>query len=76
MCKPVSNAFIKILINLIVIVTGYCSQCYRNYMEKERRKKEQDFSKFEEKKRQQTDKKKSLKKVFKMSSNARGILFN
>lgn len=63
--------FASILIKILLII-GYCSQCYRNYMEKERRKKEQDFSKFEEKKRQQTDKKKSFKNVFKKSSNAKG----
>lgn len=57
----------------LLLILGYCSQCYRNYMEKERHKKEQDFSKFEEKKRQQTDKKKSFKNVFKISSNAKGM---
>lgn len=64
----------EIIINVIAII-GYCSQCYRKKnMEKERLKKEQDFSKFEEKKRQQTDKKKSFKNVFKKSSNAKGIV--
>lgn len=68
--------------------TGYCSLCYRQEMEKERQKNPQligarsktntpGFSKFEEKKRQQTDKKskvlKSLTPNFKKpSSNAKG----
>ncbi|KAJ8917837.1 hypothetical protein NQ315_010749 [Exocentrus adspersus] len=65
---------------------GYCSKCYRNHMEQVRQKKSRQghseqsktqvpgFSKFEEKKRQQTDKKtKYLKSlpVFRKSSSAK-----
>ncbi|KAK5644706.1 hypothetical protein RI129_006006 [Pyrocoelia pectoralis] len=67
---------------------GYCSKCYRDYMQKEREKTsathgrpEQSkpripgFSKFEEKKRQQIDKKnkylKNLTPVFRKSSSAK-----
>ncbi|XP_057656208.1 rab5 GDP/GTP exchange factor isoform X1 [Diorhabda carinulata] len=66
---------------------GYCSQCYRNKMDLERQKKsyqtlpaEQSktnmsgFSKFEEKKRQQTDKKNKYLKslpVFRKTSNVK-----
>lgn len=70
---------------------GYCSKCYRYHMEQERQKKSRQqqqqqstpgeksvpgFSKFEEKKRQQTDKKNKYLKgvqIFKMSSNAKDI---
>ncbi|XP_060529314.1 rab5 GDP/GTP exchange factor isoform X2 [Cylas formicarius] len=62
---------------------GYCSKCYRNQMERERQQKSRDepykghvsgFSKFEEKKRQQTDKKtKYLKSlpVFRKASSTK-----
>ncbi|XP_028127922.1 rab5 GDP/GTP exchange factor isoform X1 [Diabrotica virgifera virgifera] len=61
---------------------GYCSACYRNHMDIERQKKTTDqsrsqvpgFSKFEEKKRQQTDKKNKYLKslpVFRKSSNVK-----
>nr|CAH7765742.1 unnamed protein product [Callosobruchus chinensis] len=60
---------------------GYCSKCYRNHMEKERQKKSKQsqhgehskatsFSKFEEKKRQQSDKKtKYFLPVFRKTSS-------
>lgn len=67
---------------------GYCSKCYRNQMELERQKKSRQpssgqqaetsktpvlrFSKFEEKKRQQTDNKnKSLKSLFRKTSSTK-----
>ncbi|XP_022918270.1 rab5 GDP/GTP exchange factor [Onthophagus taurus] len=61
---------------------GYCSKCYRNAMEKERQKKQDQgrspiagFSKFEEKKQQQRDKKtkylKQLTPVFRRSSSSK-----
>ncbi|KAJ8960063.1 hypothetical protein NQ318_009505 [Aromia moschata] len=65
---------------------GYCSKCYRNHMDQERQKKSRQsqadhskaqvsgFSKFEEKKRQQTDKKNKYLKslpVFRKSSSAK-----
>lgn len=66
---------------------GYCSKCYRSSMEKERhhRKSHSEhhsrspvagFSKFEEKKRQQTDKKSkylNFAPVFRRTSSAKGI---
>ncbi|KAJ8968175.1 hypothetical protein NQ314_002434 [Rhamnusium bicolor] len=65
---------------------GYCSKCFRNHMDQERQKKSRQshaehsrahvsgFSKFEEKKRQQTDKKNKYLKslpVFRKSSSAK-----
>ncbi|XP_044271052.1 rab5 GDP/GTP exchange factor isoform X1 [Tribolium madens] len=63
---------------------GYCSKCYRNHMDQERQRKGarhsdptkvvSGFSKFEEKKRQQTDKKNKYLKslpVFRKTSNAK-----
>ncbi|RZC42681.1 rab5 GDP/GTP exchange factor [Asbolus verrucosus] len=65
---------------------GYCSKCYRNHMDQERQRKARQthsdqakhqvsgFSKFEEKKRQQTDKKNKYLKslpVFRKTSNVK-----
>ncbi|CAG9859339.1 unnamed protein product [Phyllotreta striolata] len=68
---------------------GYCSQCYRNHTDSERQKKSHQggssdhskaqvsgFSKFEEKKRQQTDKKTRYMKslpVFRKTSNVKDV---
>ncbi|KAL3268512.1 hypothetical protein HHI36_007623 [Cryptolaemus montrouzieri] len=56
---------------------GYCSKCYRNYMGLERQKKQghpdkqksSAFSKFEEKKRHQSDKKSKFLPLFRKPSN-------
>ncbi|XP_068897221.1 rab5 GDP/GTP exchange factor isoform X2 [Tenebrio molitor] len=63
---------------------GYCSKCYRNHMDQERQRKARQshpdqakisgFSKFEEKKRQQTDKKNKYLKslpVFRKTSSVK-----
>ncbi|XP_049823336.1 rab5 GDP/GTP exchange factor isoform X2 [Aethina tumida] len=61
---------------------GYCSKCYRNHMEQERQRKSRSqpepsksqmtgFGKFEEKKRQQTDKKNKYLPVFRKTSNVK-----
>lgn len=91
MVVNVCNAFTNVRVPRFA-VTGYCSKCYREYVQKERertsattsvssdkaeQKSHVGFSKFEEKKRLQSDKKnkylKNLAPVFRKSSSAKGM---
>lgn len=79
---PIEKISDKIILNFIKyrhVFAGYCSKCYRNHMEHQRQKSRPQqmsgFTKFEEKKRQQTDKKNKYLKnltVFRKSSSAKG----